>query len=86
MQDQDKQAADDTTELEIYRRVFHASPNFVSISRLSDGAFIDVHPAFERFAGRTRSEVIGRIEVESTLGKGTRFRISVPVQQSPPAP
>ena len=67
MQGQVKQIPDELTELEIYRRVFHASPNFVSISRLSDGTFIDVNPAFERFTGRTRAEVIGRTSFDIEL-------------------
>jgi PAS domain S-box-containing protein len=47
-------------ELEIYRRIFYASPDYIAFSRLSDGVFIDVNPGFERLLGLKREEVIGR--------------------------
>ncbi|WP_176442582.1 ATP-binding protein [Noviherbaspirillum humi] len=47
-------------ELEIYRRVFHASPDYIAFSRLSDGTFIDVNPGFERLLGFRREQVVGR--------------------------
>ncbi|HJV52287.1 MAG TPA: ATP-binding protein [Noviherbaspirillum sp.] len=61
------QGAVEQAELEIYRRVFYVSPNFVSISRLTDGTYIDVNPAFERFTGRSREEVIGRTSFDIAL-------------------
>lgn len=67
MQDQDKQLSDELATLEFYRRVFNASPNFISISRLSDGTYIDVNPAYERFTGRTRAELIGRTSFDIGL-------------------
>ncbi len=51
-------------ELEIYRRVFYASPDYVAFSRLSDGTYIDVNPGFEHMLGFTRAEVIGRTSME----------------------
>lgn len=47
-------------ELEIYRRVFHASPDYVAFSRLSDGTYIDVNPGFEHMLGFKRADVLGR--------------------------
>jgi PAS domain S-box-containing protein len=51
-------------ELEIYRRVFYASPDYVAFSRLSDGTYIDVNPGFEHMLGFKRADVIGRTSVE----------------------
>jgi PAS domain S-box-containing protein len=51
-------------ELEIYRRVFYASPDYVAFSRLSDGTYIDVNPGFERMLGYKRADVIGRTSME----------------------
>ena len=51
-------------ELEIYRRVFYASPDYVSFSRLADGVFLDVNPGFESMLGFKRADVIGRTSME----------------------
>jgi PAS domain S-box-containing protein len=51
-------------ELEIYRRIFHASPDYIAFSRLSDGCFIDVNPGFERMLGFRREDVIGKTSYE----------------------
>ena len=51
-------------ELEIYRRIFHASPDYIAFSRLSDGRFIDVNPGFERMLGFRREDVIGKTSYE----------------------
>jgi PAS domain S-box-containing protein len=50
--------------LEIYRRIFHASPDYIAFSRLCDGVFIDVNPGFERLLGFRREDVIGRTSFE----------------------
>ena len=51
-------------ELEIYRRIFYASPDYIAFSRLSDGCFIDVNPGFERLLGFRREDVIGKTSYE----------------------
>jgi PAS domain S-box-containing protein len=51
-------------ELEIYRRIFYASPDYIAFSRLSDGCFIDVNPGFERLLGFRREDVIGKTSFE----------------------
>jgi PAS domain S-box-containing protein len=51
-------------ELEIYRRIFYASPDYIAFSRLSDGCFIDVNPGFERMLGFRRQDVIGKTSYE----------------------
>ena len=55
---------DRRNELEIYRRIFYASPDYIAFSRLSDGVFIDVNPGFERLLGLKREDVIGRTSFE----------------------
>ena len=51
-------------ELEVYRRIFYASPDYIAFSRLSDGCFIDVNPGFERLLGFRREDVIGKTSFE----------------------
>lgn len=67
MTQQPKQAPTEPADLETYRRVFYASPNYISFSRLSDGKYIDVNPAFEQFTGLKRDDVIGRTSAELGL-------------------
>lgn len=48
------------TELEKYKRLFRATPDYATFSHLQTGIFIDVNPGFERLTGYARNEVIGR--------------------------
>ena len=50
--------------LESYRRIFYASPDCISFTRMSDGVYIDLNPAFERFLGRERAEVVGKSAID----------------------
>ena len=52
------------TELELYRRIFFASSDYIAFSRLSDGTYIHVNPGFERMMGFSRAEVVGRASSE----------------------
>jgi diguanylate cyclase (GGDEF)-like protein/PAS domain S-box-containing protein len=52
------------TELEIYRRIFYASSDYIAFSRLSDGVYIDVNPGFEQLLGYKREDVIGKTSFE----------------------
>jgi PAS domain S-box-containing protein len=67
MKYQEKPSMSELAELETYRQVFYASPNFITISRLANGDYIDVNPGFERFTGLKRLEVIGRTSLEIGL-------------------
>jgi diguanylate cyclase (GGDEF)-like protein/PAS domain S-box-containing protein len=49
---------------ETYRRAFYSSPDYVSISSLADGTYIDVNASYERFAGMPREQIIGRTSTE----------------------
>jgi diguanylate cyclase (GGDEF)-like protein/PAS domain S-box-containing protein len=46
------------------RVIYDASPVIISVSRLEDGQYLDVNPAFLRTGGWTREEVIGRTSFE----------------------
>src|SRR5262249_7446139 len=58
----------------VYRCVFEAAPDHVAISRLSDGAYIEVNPGFERFTGWRREEVIGRNSIDIKLWRSEQER------------
>ncbi len=44
---------------EQFSKAFHASPDSISISRLSDGVFIEVNESYTRTFGYTREELVG---------------------------
>ncbi len=47
-------------ELEKYRRIFHATPDYATFSDLETGTFLDANPGFENMIGYRREEVLGR--------------------------
>ncbi|MHB1099885.1 MAG: EAL domain-containing protein [Burkholderiales bacterium] len=49
---------------EKFSKIFHNSPNPISVSRLEDGKFIDVNEAWSRITGYSRQEAIGRTALE----------------------
>jgi len=49
---------------ERFQKVFHASPAPMSISRLRDGAYVDVNDSFLRAMEYDRKEIIGRTAVD----------------------
>jgi diguanylate cyclase (GGDEF)-like protein/PAS domain S-box-containing protein len=71
-----------------YRAAFETSPDVIVISRISDGVYIDVNPAFSSVTGWQREEVIGktsrdldiwtdfdhRAEMMEIIAKGEKFR------------
>ena len=52
---------------EKFSKAFHAIPDAVAISRLSDGTFADVNRGFTVVNGYTREEVIGRASMPGDL-------------------
>lgn len=50
-----------------FSAAFRASPVITTLSRLSDGTFVEVNDAFLRWNGRPREEVIGRTAIELGL-------------------
>lgn len=49
---------------EQFQATFRLTPDFMSISRLRDGTYVNVNDAFERITGKRRSEVLGRTSTE----------------------
>ena len=60
----EKKAPGNTVDAETYRRAFYCSPDYLSISRLADGTYIDVNASYEQFAGIPREQIIGRTSIE----------------------
>lgn len=54
---------------ERFRKIFNASPDAITISRLEDQRFVEVNPAFTRLSGYTREEAVGKTAWELRLGK-----------------
>ena len=55
---------------EKFSKAFQASPSSISISRMSDGKFIEVNDTFLRDKGFTREEVIGHTAEELHISAG----------------
>ncbi|WP_319240080.1 PAS domain S-box protein [uncultured Propionivibrio sp.] len=54
-------------ELERLRTIFNLSPVGIGITRLSDGALVDVNEAFSRLLGFSQSELLGKTSAELGL-------------------
>lgn len=50
-----------------FSKAFHSSPDYMTISRLSDGIILDCNEAFERFTGYGRDEAINRSALDLGL-------------------
>ena len=62
---QRKRAEEAYREIEArFAAAFRFSPSLMSISRLSDGTYLDVNEAFVAVSGFSRDEIIGRTSVE----------------------
>jgi PAS domain S-box-containing protein len=49
---------------EQFKAAFQLTPDFMSISRLSDGKYVEVNAAFERITGLTRAQTLGKTSIE----------------------
>jgi PAS domain S-box-containing protein len=49
---------------EQFKAAFQLTPDFMSISRLSDGTYVEVNAAFERITGLTRENTLGKTSIE----------------------
>lgn len=65
---------------EQFRVAFKLMPELMSISRLSDGCYVEVNDAFERITGLRREHVIGRTSLELNIWHDVSQRESL-VQQ-----
>ena len=62
------------TSEEKFSKAFRSSPEIISITAMVDGRFIEANEAFERQTGYTRTEVIGRTDVELGLWPDVQSR------------
>ncbi len=58
----ERQAAESALRFseEKFSKAFHASPDAINITRISDGTYLDVSEGFTRLLGWTREEAVGR--------------------------
>ncbi len=63
---------------EVFRTVFHTSPDAISITRLSDGAYVAINESFTRMAGWEERDVLGRTSLDLGIWvePGARARLT----------
>jgi PAS domain S-box-containing protein len=59
---------------EKFSKAFRASPDWITISLIEDGQYVEVNDAFERLSGYRRDEVIGRTALELGIWADPRER------------
>jgi diguanylate cyclase (GGDEF)-like protein/PAS domain S-box-containing protein len=52
---------------ERFREIFRSTLDAINFSRVDDGRYVDVNPAFEKITGYSRDEILGRAGVEIGL-------------------
>jgi PAS domain S-box-containing protein len=52
---------------ELFKKAFLTSPDSISISRLSDGAYVSINPGFTKITGYTEEETIGKTSLELNI-------------------
>ncbi|MDU7589885.1 MAG: PAS domain S-box protein, partial [Acidovorax sp.] len=57
-----------------YTTVYQTLPDAAGITRLSDGCYLDVNPAFERLLGKPRDQILGRSSMELGVWGDTQER------------
>lgn len=73
----DRRNSEDALRLmeEKYSKAFHSSPDWVVMSRIADGRYVEVNDAFLTITGYSREEVIGRTSIELGIWMDPRERI-----------
>lgn len=74
-----RSSAEDTLDAahERFSAAFHCSPDYITISRLSDGAILDVNQAFVQLVGWSREESIGTTSLDLGLWPVPEERMAV---------
>jgi PAS domain S-box-containing protein len=62
---------------EKFSKAFRASPDWITISMIDDGRYLEVNDAFERLSGYRRDEVIGRTALELGIWPDSKERDEV---------
>jgi PAS domain S-box-containing protein len=60
---------------EIFSKAFEVSPDWISLSTLAEGRYIDVNNVYLQMTGRQRKEVVGRTSLEINLWADPRDRL-----------
>jgi PAS domain S-box-containing protein len=60
---------------EKYSKAFHSSPDWVVMTRIADGRYVEVNDAFLQITGYSREEVIGRTSIELGIWVDPRERV-----------
>lgn len=58
-----RDVTDQNATHEQFKAAFRLSPDFMSISRLSDGTYVEVNAAFERITGLKREDTLGKTSI-----------------------
>ena len=67
-----------------FAAAFHASPDLMAITRLTDGTLLEVNEGFTRLLGYTRAEALGRTVAELSIWADPADRpTSSPASRSP---
>ena len=63
---------------ELFWQIFQTTPDGISISRLSDGIFVEINKGFEELTGYARKELIGHsvFEFEMWIDKNDRVKMT----------
>jgi PAS domain S-box-containing protein len=59
---------------EKFSKVFHTSPDSVTITRLSDGRFVDSNEGFTKLSGYSKEEVMGKTSLDMDLWSDQKDR------------
>ena len=75
----ERRASEDALRLveEKYSKAFHSSPDWVVMTRIADGRYVEVNDAFLSLTGYRRDEVIGRTSIELGIWSDPRERVKM---------
>lgn len=59
---------------ELFRRIFQTSPDMITLTRMSDGTYINVNDSFLRLFGLAREEVLGKSSLELNIWSDSEAR------------
>lgn len=69
-----RDVTDQNATHEQFKAAFRLTPDFMSISRLSDGTYVEVNAAFERITGLKREDTLGKTSIELGVWHDPRAR------------
>ncbi len=69
-----RDVTDQNATHEQFKAAFRLTPDFMSISRLSDGTYVEVNAAFERITGLKREDTLGKTSIALGVWHDPRAR------------